>query len=46
MDKKNYDFANKKTIFELTLCTDDEHVVAKIYKLLLKMNIEYEYIKM
>lgn len=32
LDKKNYDIANEKTDFELDLCTNDEHVAAKMYK--------------
>lgn len=31
--------------FEEPLCTHDEHLIAKIYKILLKFNFEDEYIK-
>lgn len=38
-------FTNEKTDFELELGTNDEHAIDKMYKLLLKMNTEDEYIK-
>lgn len=45
LDKKNVLFINEKTDFELDLCIDDEYNIAKMYKLLFKMNLEDEYVK-
>lgn len=42
---KNYDFPNEKTVFELALCTDNKPVITNMCKLLLKINMEAEYVK-
>lgn len=36
---------NEITDFDLDLYTNDEHVITKIYKFLLKMNTEDKYVK-
>lgn len=45
LDEKNSVFMNEKPDFELDLCSTGKHVIAKMYKLLLKMNMEDEYVK-
>lgn len=45
LDKETFDFTNEKTDFELDLCTNDEHTIGKMYKLLLKTKMEVEYVK-
>lgn len=36
---------NEKMDFELDLCSSGKHVIAKMYNLLLKMNMEDDYVK-
>ena len=40
-----YGFEHCKTEFEIELCTNDEHVIAKMYKLLLKFETEEEQVE-
>ena len=42
LDKKNCEFEQTKAEFETALCTNDEHVIAKLYKLLLRYETEDE----
>lgn len=36
VDKQIYGFDNNKTVFETDFCTDNVHVIAKMYTFLLK----------
>lgn len=44
-DKRIFDFEHGKTEFEVDLCRNDEHVIVKMYKLLLKLEREGEQVK-
>lgn len=43
--EKNYDFENGQTEVDLEMCTNDYHIIAKVYILLLKMETEDEQVK-
>lgn len=45
VDKKLYNFEHDKTIFEMELCTNEEHLISKIYKLLLKLETKDKLVK-
>lgn len=45
MDKKTYGKEHSKTEYELQLCMNDIHIIAKIYQLLLKIEMEEEQVK-
>lgn len=36
LDKKNYEFENGKSVFDVKLCTNND-IITKMYKLLLKL---------
>lgn len=42
---KNCGFETAKNKFEMLLCTNDEHLIAEVYKRLLQLNLEIEYVK-
>lgn len=42
---KNCNFEAAKNEFEMILCTSDEHLIAKVYKIWLHLNLENEYVK-
>lgn len=44
-DKRNYEFENDKTEVHMDMYTNDNHIIAKKYKLLPKMETEDEQVK-
>ena len=45
IEEKNGGFEQAESEFGIALCTNDEHVIAKLYKLLLKYETEDEQVK-